>query len=156
VAAGFAVAFSAPSAQAPPNAQAPAPNPLGEPLLTSPEHVREDAFFKVPLLPEDAQCADIDGLKMKAVVREAAAISQKDKARGTLFWGRNVGFPGHDDTQNWVEGYFRKFGLENVHRKSFDLPPQWMAHSYAISFSSGGATFSSRTRPARMPSIHRR
>src|SRR5262245_65666251 len=90
VGAGFAVAFSAVGAQAPQGAQAPAPNPLGEPLLTSPEHVREDAFFKVPLLPEDRAYADIDGLKMKAVVREAAAISQKDKARGTLFWGRNV------------------------------------------------------------------
>ena len=149
VGAGLAVAFSAPSAQAPPNVQAPAPNPLGEPLLTSPEHVREDAFYRVPLLPEDRAYADIDGLKMKAVLREAAAISQKDKARGTLFWGRNVGFPGHDDTQNWVEGYFRKFGLENVHRKSFDLPPQWMAHSYAISFSSSGAAFSLKSaRPA--------
>ncbi len=102
--------------------------------------MKENAFYKVPLLPEDRRYADIDGMKMKAVVREAAAISRRDKARGTLFWGRNVGFQGHAETQDWVEGYFRKFGLENVHRKSFDLAPQWTAKSFAISFSSGGTS----------------
>lgn len=127
----------------------PAPNPLGNPLLVSPEHVREDAFYKVPLQPEDRKYADIDGLKMKAVVREAAAISQRDKARGTLFWGRNVGTQGHVDTQDWVEGYFRKYGLQDIHRKSFDLAPQWMAKSFAISFASAGGPFTLKTaRPA--------
>ena len=136
-------------AQAPGGTQAPAPNPLGDPLLESPEHVREDAFYKVPLQPDDRKYADIDGLKMKAVVREAAAISRRDKARGTLFWGRNVGFAGHDETQSWVESYFRKFGLQDIRRKSFDLPPQWMAKSYDISFASGGTPFALKSaRPA--------
>jgi len=92
------------AAQAP-GGSVPPPNPLGDPLLESPEHVREDAFYKVPLQPEDRKYADIDGLKMKAVVREAAAISERDKARGALFWGRNVGFAGHD-----VEG------IDQLHR----------------------------------------
>lgn len=136
-------------AQTPASSQAPAPNPLGNPLLSSPEHVREDAFYKVPLLPEDRKYGDIDGLKMKSVVREAAAISQRDKSRGTLFWGRNVGFPGHDETQAWVEAYFRKFGLQDIHRKSFDLPPQWTAKSYNIAFTSGGKPFTLESaRPA--------
>ena len=135
--------------QAPATVQAPPPNPLGDPLLESPEHVREDAFYKVPLQPEDRKYADIDGLRMKNVVREVAAISERDKARGTLFWGRNVGTRGHDDTQDWVEGYFRKFSLQNIHRKSFDLSPQWMATSFDISFSGGGTPFVLKTaRPA--------
>lgn len=130
-------------------AQAPAPNPLGDPLLESAEHVREEAFYKVPLQREDRKYADIDGLKMKAVVREAAAISQRDKARGTIFWGRNVGTQGHNDTEDWVEAYFRKYGLQDIHRKSFDLTPQWMAKSYSISFSGGGQTFTLKSaRPA--------
>ena len=141
------LALVAVAAQAP--SGAPPPNPLGNPLLDSPEHVREDAFYKVPLQPEDRKYADIDGLKMKQIVREAAAISRRDQARGTLFWGRNVGFQGHEETQDWVEGYFRKFGLTDVHRKRFDLPPQWTAKSYDISFSSGGAPLVLKTaRPA--------
>ena len=136
-------------AQAPGGGQAPAPNPLGDPLLESPEHIREDAFYKVPLQPADRKYSDIDGLKMKGVVREAAAISRRDKARGTLFWGRNVGTTGHSDTQDWVEGYFKRFGLQDIHRKTFDLTPQWMAKSYDISFSSGGQRFTLTTaRPA--------
>lgn len=145
---GILLTFAVPGAQGPAGSPPP-PNPLGDPLLESPEHVREDAFYKVPLQPEDRKYADIDGLKMKAVVREAATISQRDKARGTLFWGRNVGFRGHDETQDWVEGYFRRNGLQDVHRKSFDLPPQWTARSYDISFSSGSQRFMLKTaRPA--------
>ena len=106
-----------------PGGTPPPPNPLGNPLLESPDRVKEEAFYEVPLLPEDRRYLDIDGTKMKAVVREAAAISRRDQARGTLFWGRNVGFQGHAETQDWVEGYFRRFGLENVHRKSFRPGP---------------------------------
>ncbi len=141
------LAFGGAAAQAP--AGSPPPNPLGNPLLESADRVREDAFYKVPLQPEDRKYADIDGLKMKAVVREAAAISRRDQARGTPFWGRNVGFAGHDETQGWVEGYFRKFGLSDIHRKPFDLPPQWSAKSYDISFSSGGSPIALKSaRPA--------
>ena len=139
------------AAQAPQQRQAEpqAPNPLGQPLLDGAGRVREDAFYKVPLAPEDKKYADLDGMRMKGVIREAAAISRKDQARGTLFWGRNVGFQGHNETQDWVEGYFKKHGLTNIHRKSFDLPPQWSAKSYQISFTGGGQTFSLKSaRPA--------
>src|SRR5829696_4161607 len=106
-------------AQAPPRQAPPpqAPNPLGQPLLDPQGRVKEDAFYQVPLAPEDKRYGDIDGLKMKGVVREAAAISRRDKASGALFWGRNVGFKGHDETQDWVEAYFKKFGLKDIHRK---------------------------------------
>src|SRR5262245_40835526 len=100
---GGVVTLVAVAAQAPqPRGQAgqppPPPNPLGQPLLDGAGHVREDAFYKVPLAPEDKKYADLDGMRMKGVVREAAAISRRDKARGTLFWGRNVGFQGHNET----------------------------------------------------------
>jgi hypothetical protein len=140
-----AVGAQAPRQQQPP----PAPNPLGQPLLDGNRQPREDAFYKVPLAPEDRKYADLDGMKMKAVLNEAIAISQRDKASGALFWGRNVGFPGHDATQNWVEGYFKKHRLQNIYRKSFDLPPQWVPKSYDIAFSSGGKSFALKSaRPA--------
>lgn len=146
------LSFASGGAQAPPQrgaAPPPAPNPLGQPLLDPQGHVKEDTFYQVPLAPEDRKYADIDGMKMKGVVREAAAISRRDQASGTLFWGRNVGFKAHEETQDWVEGYFRKFGLKDIHRKPFDLPPQWSAKSYDISFSGAGAPAKLRSaRPA--------
>ena len=143
------VAASAVAAQAPRQQPPPEPNPLGQPLLDAAGHVREDAFFRVPLAPEDRKYADLDGMRMKGVLNEVIAISQKDKASGAIFWGRNVGFPGHVATQDWVESYFKKFGLKDIRRKSFDLQPQWVAKSYEIAFTGGGKTFSLQSaRPA--------
>ncbi|HYL35652.1 MAG TPA: M28 family peptidase [Bryobacteraceae bacterium] len=116
------------------------PNPLGQPLLDSSGHEREDAFIHAPLRPEDAKYADLDGLHMKSILNEVMAISRKDRDSGNVFWGRNVGTPGHAATEDWVEGYFRKYGLQNVHRQSFDLRPQWIPKRWNISFESGDKT----------------
>jgi len=126
------------------------PNPLGQPLLDGNGHVREDAFLRAPLLPEDRRYADIDGARMKQFVMEVDAISLKDRNSGNLFWGRNVGTPGHVATQDWVEGYFKKHGLQNVYRQPFDLAPQWTPKSWDVAFTSGGKTFKlASARPAR-------
>jgi Peptidase family M28 len=120
------------------------PNPIGQPLLDSPGHVRDDAFIRIPLRPEDAKYRDLDGARMKAVMRELIAISDKDRESGNVFWGRNVGTAGHVAAQDWVEGYFKKNALQNIHRQSFDLRPQWTPKSWDVSFSSGssgGKTF---------------
>jgi Zn-dependent M28 family amino/carboxypeptidase len=94
-------------------------------------------------------------MKMKAIVRELAAISTRNRDSGEVFWGRNVGTAGHDETQAWVESYFKKYNLQNVHRKSFDLRPQWIASKgWEVSFTSGGKTYNLKSaRPAQgMPS----
>src|SRR5262245_10075403 len=137
------VTLAAVAAQEPQQRQAEpqAPNPLGQPLLDGAGRVREDAFLRVPLAPEDKKYADLDGHRMKGFVREVIAISQKDRASGNLFWGRNVGTAGHVATQDWVEGYFRKHNLQNIHRQPFDLGAQWIPKAFDISFSPGGKTF---------------
>jgi hypothetical protein len=126
------------------------PNPLGQPLLDSRGFVRDDAMIRTPLLPEDRQYADLDGPHMKDVVNQIVGISLKDRDSGALFWGRNMGFPGHDAMLNWVDAYFRKYNLTNIRRKSFDLQPQWIPKSYDMTFTSGGKTFNLKTaRPAK-------
>ena len=125
---------------APASAQTP-PNPLGQPLLDASGHLREDAYIRVPLRPEDSRYGRIQGERLKAWLMEVDAISLADRDRGNVFWGRNVGTWGHEETQRWVEAYFRQHGLENVYRQSFDLAPQWIPSSWAITFRSGGRTF---------------
>jgi len=122
-------------------AQQTPPNPLGQPLLDANGFPREDAFIHIPLRPEDARYGVIDGASLKAWLMEVDAISLRDRDRGTVFWGRNVGTQGHVETQDWVERYFRQYGLVDIRRQSFDLAPQWQASSYDISFSAGGRTF---------------
>jgi hypothetical protein len=129
--------------------EAPAPNPLGQPLVDAAGKVRDEAVLRTPLLPEDRKYADLDGRRLKQYVMEVDAISLKDRDSGNVFWGRNVGTAGHVATQDWVEGHFRKHGLQNVHRMPFDLQPVWTPKSWDISFAGGGRTFKlASARPA--------
>jgi hypothetical protein len=122
-------------------AQQTPPNPLGQPLLDENGFPREDAFIHIPLRPEDSRYGTIDGARLKAWLMEVDAISLRDRDRGTVFWGRNVGTQGHVETQDWVERYYRQYGLVDVHRQSFDLGPQWIPSSWDISFGAEGRTF---------------
>ena len=118
-----------------------APNPLGQPLLDSSGDVRDDAFVRIPLRADDQKYADIDGDRLKSLLMEVDAISLADRDRGNVFWGRNIGTVGHEETQDWVERYFRANGLEDVYRQPFDVGPQWKPESWTISFNAGGRTF---------------
>jgi hypothetical protein len=120
--------------------QAP-PNPLGQPLLDASGQLRDDAFIRIPLRPEDERYADIDGARMKAMLLEVDAISLADRAAGNLFWGRNVGTAGHVATQDWVEDYFRRNGLDDISRQSFDLNPVWHPTAWELTFSTGTEEF---------------
>src|SRR5262245_5159904 len=112
-----------------------APNKLGQPLLDPHGFVKDDAMLHAPALAaEDRKYADINGKRMKQFVMEVDAISLKDRDSGNLFWGRNVGTAGHVATQDWVEAYFRKHNLQNVHRMPFDLQPVWTPKAWDITF----------------------
>ena len=126
------------TAERPQPAAAPEPNRLGQPLLDPNGFVRDDAMLKSTLLPEDRKYGDIDGRHLKQLLMEVDAISLKDRDSGNLFWGRNVGTPGHDATQAWVEGQFKKSGLQDIHKIPFDLAPQWTPKAWELTFTSGG------------------
>ena len=50
----------------------------------------------------------IDGRRMKGYVEELAAIARKSRDAGNQFWGRIVGTPSMDETQQWVAAKFRQ------------------------------------------------
>jgi peptidase M28-like protein len=136
-------------------ASPPPPNPLGQPLLGPTGKVRDDAVIRAPLAAADAKYADLDGVKLKEVLEEFVAISDRNRSAGDVFWGRNVGSSGHAEAQDWTEARFRKAGLTDVHRKSFDLRPQWIpAPGWEVTFTSTGKTYTfPSARPAQgMPS----
>ena len=138
---GIALAGLLVAAGGPLVAQQAPPNPLGQPLLDATGQLRDDAFIRIPLRPEDQQYADIEGDRMKGMLLEVDAISLADRNAGTVFWGRNVGTAGHVATQDWVEGYFRRNGLGNIYRQSFDLRPVWHPTAWELTFASGDETF---------------
>ena len=60
---------------------APAPNPLGQPLLDPNGFVRDDAMLRTPILAADARYAAIEGRRLRQFLMEVDAISLKDKAK---------------------------------------------------------------------------
>jgi hypothetical protein len=117
------------------------PPPRPQRLIDAAGHVRDEAFIRTPILPGDEKYAAIDGWKMKDVVREVAAISLKTRDDKTRYWGRIAGTRGEQMAADWVEVKFRQYGLENINRQQFPLPPQWFPTGWAISFESGGKAF---------------
>lgn len=61
------------------------PNPLGQPLLDASGRLRDDAFIHIPLRPEDARYADIEGQRLKTILLEVDAISLADRDAGNVF-----------------------------------------------------------------------
>ncbi len=127
-----------------------APNPLGQPLLDAAGKVRDSAMLPAPALAaDDRRYGDIDGKRLKQFLMEVDAISLKDRDSGNVFWGRNAGTGGHEATESWVENYFRRNNLKDVHRISFDLAPQWTPKAWELTFTSGGKTIAVKSaRPA--------
>ncbi len=136
---------------APQRAEAPEPNALGQPLLDPNGFVRDEAMLTAPPLSgADQKYAGIEGRRLREYLMEVDGISLKDRDSGRLFWGRNVGTPGHDATQVWAENYFKSHNLQNIHRIPFDLGPQWTPSSWDLTFTSGGKTIALESaRPAR-------
>ena len=138
---GIALVVLLLAVRAPLAAQPAPPNPLGQPLLDAFGQLRDDAFIRIPLRPEDERYADIEGDRLKRMLLEVDAISLADRDAGTVFWGRNVGTASHVATQDWVEDVFRRNGLDNISRQPFDLQPVWHPTAWELTFASGDETF---------------
>jgi hypothetical protein len=126
-------------------------NPLGQPLLDPLGYVRDDAYLRVPIHADDQRYLSLRGDEMKEYLREVVDISLDDRDSGNVFWGRNAGTAGHVAAQDWLEDYFRQYGLEDIRRERMQLPTQWHPQSYEITFTSGGQSFQLESaRPARL------
>ena len=83
--AGAAIIAQQPQGRGRGRGEPPPPNPLGQPILDPTGHVKDEAVIHVPLAAADSKYADLDGKKMKAIVRELAAISDKNRDSGEVF-----------------------------------------------------------------------
>src|SRR5258706_6251244 len=106
-------------------------------FLDSKGFVPDDSFVTTPLPVSEKAYADIDGRRLKVLVSEVTAISLRSRDDGDKMWGRIAGFAGEKATNDWVESKFRALGLENIHRQSFNLPPQWVPKNWTVTFTGG-------------------
>jgi hypothetical protein len=113
---------------------------LGLPRDGAKLYLPDEAYPRFPLPPGNAAYAHVDGLKMKEVVEQIAAISRKSRDDGNQYWGRIAGTPYDRMTEDWVVEQFRAIGLQNVRRQELEMKPLWYPESWKAEASFAGAT----------------
>jgi len=129
------------------SAQGPVQTPGGvprEPIVQHP-HDLDSSYIRMPLPPGHEQYGRIDGARMKTFLREIVGVSEQSRADGELLWGRLAGTKYDHMTEDIVERRFREFGLQNVNRQWFDLPPQWFPTAWEFTATSNGRPLDIKT-----------
>jgi hypothetical protein len=124
----------------PPGGGAPEPNALGQPLLDATGNPREDAFFEtrsrrgreVPRSP---------AARLKQILLETSAISQRDKATGNLY-GAAMSAPRSRVGAGLGGGVLQETQSAELHRKTFRSSRRsGRATSFEIQFAARGKTY---------------
>ena len=99
----------------------------------------QDADYPAfPLLPGQEAYADVDGFKIKELLKEFTAIALQSKAEGEQFWGRIPGTKYDRMTTELMAQKYAALGLE-VKRQPFTERPIWYPTKWEMSYSAGGA-----------------
>ena len=113
---------------------------LGLPRDGGKLYLPDEAYPRFPLPPGNAAYAHIDGLKMKEVVEQIAAISRKSRDDGNQYWGRIPGTPYDRMMQDWAMSRFKALGMQDVQRQAIAMKPLWFPTSWAAEFTAAGKT----------------
>jgi hypothetical protein len=109
----------------------------------------DDHSLRWPLPPGEQAYGRIDGARLKQSVVDITGVSRKSRDDGNQYWGRIAGTKYDDMIEAWVEGKFKEFGLQNVRRQYFDLPPQWFPTRWEASVvGASGVKMLATARPA--------
>ena len=108
-----------------------------KPAVVRHPHDLDASYIRMPVPPGEQKYGQLDGEHMKEFVRAIVAVSEKSKADGELLWGRLAGTKYDDMVEGVVEAKFKQWGLQDVHRQYFDLPPQWFPTGWEFSMTSG-------------------
>lgn len=127
-------------AQSQPTPQGPGADRAQKFPVTLHPHDLEASFIRMPLPPGQEKYGRLDGAHLKTFVNELAAISRKSRDDGELLWGRIAGTKYDDMAEAFVESKFKEFGLTNVRRQYFSLPPQWFATGWNFRATGNGKT----------------
>ncbi len=118
---------------------------LGLPRDGDKLYLPDEAYPRFPLPPGNEAYAQVDGLKMKQVVDEIAAISRKSRDDGNQYWGRIPGTPYDRMTQDWVIDQFQKIGLKDVRRQELEMKDLWYPESWKAEMTVAGKTTELKT-----------
>lgn len=92
--------------------------------------IPKDSDYPVfPLKPGQEAYADVDGYKIKDIVKQITAISLKSLDAGDQFWGRVLGNKEHDEATEFMAKAWEKLGL-TVQRVDYINPTVWLPRKW--------------------------
>ncbi len=110
--------------------------------LTPPAHPQkrvDDALIEFPLAPGQEKYGSIDGKKMHTYVVDLANIAKRYRDNGhSKYWGRVIGSSADHETNEWLLGKFKSFGLSDAHIQDLPLAPQWVPSDWKVEVTAGG------------------
>ena len=107
-------------------------------------------YLRWALPPGEEAYGRINGEHLKTSVDRITAVSRKSRDDGERFWGRIAGTKYDEMTEQIVEDAFKQFGLQNVRRQWFDLPPQRFPTAWGMTATGGSRSLELKTvQPAR-------
>ena len=98
---------------------------LGLPKDAKDLFIADADYIRFPLPPGEQAYADVDPMKIKAMIGEITAISRKSRDDGNQYWGRIAGTPYDRMTEDWVLNQFQKLGMRDVRRQEIAMKPLW-------------------------------
>jgi hypothetical protein len=108
-------------------------------------HDLDSSFIRMPLPPGQQAYGRLQGDHIEDYVKQIVAFSLKDRDEGNLLWGRTAGTKNDVLVEDWVAAKFKECGLEDVHKQSFDLPPQWFPTSWSLTATGSGQRVTFKT-----------
>src|SRR5882672_7073293 len=113
---------------------------LGLPKDGKDLYIPDSDYIRFPLPPGEQAYADVDAMKIKAMIGDITGISRKSRDDGNQYWGRIAGTPYDRMTEDWVMTQFNRLGMRDVHRQEIAMKPLWYPTSWAAEFTVGGKT----------------
>lgn len=111
---------------------------LGLPKDGKDLYIADDDYIRFPLPPGEQAYADVDAMKIKAMIGEITSISRKSRDDGNQYWGRIPGTQYDRMTEDWVMTEFTKLGMRDVRRQEIAMRPLWFPTSWSASFTVDG------------------
>src|ERR1700722_1399896 len=97
-------------------------------------------FIRMPVPPGMEAYSRIQGDHMQEHVKKLVDISLKDRDEGNLLWGRTAGTKNDVLAEDYVASKFKEYGLQDVHKQTFNMVPQWFPTSWGLTASGNGKT----------------
>src|SRR5882672_5338937 len=102
--------------------------------------IADEDYIRFPLPPGEQAYADVDAMKIKAMIGEITAISRMSRDDGNQYWGRIAGTPYDRMTEDWVLNQFQKLGMRDVRRQEIAMKALWYPTAWSADVTVEGKT----------------